>query len=127
MGGRITGFLREYIFGLSILAIIIGIPLLIIGIIGMWFSDVAIDFLNFNNEIIAWSLYLLIIGLIIFGTGFYYIYTYMSQRRFLLNELNTNKRSEFLKIHGELEESVRKLPSKYKEMLKDKEKELRIK
>jgi hypothetical protein len=127
MGGRITGFFREYIFGLSILAIIIGIPLFIIGIIGMWFSDVAIDLLNFNNEIIAWSLYLLIVGLIIFGTGVYYIYTYMSLRRFLLNELNTNKRSEFIKTHVELKESVRKLPSKYKEMLKDKEKELRIK
>ena len=44
-----------------------------------------------------------------------------------LEELRTNKRSEIIKMHAELKSVVKHLPSKYRKMLKDKEKELSIK
>lgn len=127
MSGKITGFFREYVFGLSIVTMIVGLIVLFIGILGMWFGDVAKDFLNLTDDAIAWGLYVLIIGLIVFGTGIYYLYGFIVKKKFVLEELQTNKRSELLKRHSELKESVRHLPSKYKEMLKEKEKELRIK
>ena len=127
MSGKITGFFREYVFGLSIVAMIVGLIVLFIGVLGMWFGDVAKDLLNLTDDAIAWGLYVLIIGLIVFGTGIYYLYGFIVKKKFVLEEIQTNKRSELLKRHSELKESVRHLPSKYKEMLKEKEKELRIK
>ena len=127
MSGKITGFFREYIFGLSIVAMIVGLIVLFIGVLGMWFGDVAKDLLNLTDDAIAWGLYVLIIGLIVFGTGIYYLYGFIVKKKFVLEEFQTNKRSELLKRHSELKESVRHLPSKYKEMVKEKEKELRIK
>jgi len=127
MSGKITGFFREYVFGLSIVATIVGLIVLFIGILGMWFGDVAKDLLSLTDDAIAWGLYVLIIGLIVFGMGIYYLYSFIVKKKFVLEELQTNKRSELLKRHSELKESVRHLPSKYKEMVKEKEKELRIK
>ncbi len=127
MSGKITGFFREYVFGLSIIAIVVGLPILFIGVLGMWFGDVAKDLLNLTDDAIAWGLYVLIIGLIVFGMGIYYLYGFIVKKKFVLEELQTNKRSELLKRHSELKEAVRHLPSKYKEMVKEKEKELRIK
>jgi len=67
MSGKIIGFLREYIFGLSIMSIVVGLPILFIGILGIWFRDIANDLLNLSDDVIAWGLYILILGLIIFG------------------------------------------------------------
>jgi len=127
MSGKIIGFLREYIFGLSIMSIVVGLPILFIGILGIWFRDIAKDLLTLSDDVIAWGLYILILGLIIFGIGLYYLYSFIMKKKFVLEEIQTNKRSELLKRHSELKESVRYLPLKYKEMLREKEKELRIK
>ena len=127
MSGKITGFLREYVFGLCIVTTIVGLFVLFIGILGIWFENVAKDVLNLSGEAIAWSLYVLVIGFIIFGIGLYYLYGYIMKRKFVLEEIQTNKRSELLKKHSELKETVKHLPSKYKKMLNEKEEELRIK
>lgn len=127
MKNKITRFLREYVFGLSIVMTIAGLFVLFIGILGTWFGDVAKDVLNLTDEIITWSPYVLIIGFIIFGIGIWYLYSYLKDRKFVLEELQTNKRSELLKKHSELKEIVKHLPSKYKKMLKEREEELRIK
>ena len=127
MSGKITGFFREYVFGLSIVATIVGLIVLFIGVLWTWFGDGAKELLNLKDDVIKWNLYVLIVGLVVFGIGVYYLYSFIMKRKFVLEELQTNKRSELLKRHSELKESVRHLPSKYKEMVKEKEKELRIK
>ena len=127
MKGKISGFLRENIIILSLLTIIIGIIILIIGILGIWFKDEIKNIINFMDTLIPWSLYILIIGLILFGMGIYYLYMFVTKKNFIMKEIETNKRSEFIKKHAELKYSVKYLPSKYKEMLKRKEKELKIK
>jgi len=127
MSGKIIGFIREYVFGLSIIIMIIGLFVIFTGVLGIWFVDIANDLLNFPNGILEWCPYVLIFGLLIFGVGLYYIYGFIKNRNFVLEEIETKKRSEFIKRHGDLKDSVRNLPSKYKEMLKEKEKELKIK
>ena len=127
MSGKITGFFREYVFGLSIVATIVGLIVLFIGVLWTWFGDEAKELLNLTDDVIKWNLYVLIVGLIVFGMGIYYLYSFIVKKKFVLEELQTNKRSELLKRHSELKEAVRHLPSKYKEMVKEKEKELRIK
>lgn len=127
MSGKITGFLREYVFVLSIIFTILGCIVLVIGITGMWFQDILKNMLGFSEETLDWSLYILIIGLIVFGIGVYYLYSYLTTRKFVIEELDTNKRSEFLKKHVEVKQKVKHLPSKYQKTLREKEEELQIK
>ena len=125
---KITALLREYVVGLSIIIMICGFVLLIMGVLWYWFRDATLgnDSLHFIYDLGAWNAYLLVGGLIIFGIGLYYIYSYITKRKFVLEEIKTNKRSEFLKKHKELKGTVKHLPSKYQKMVKDKEKELKI-
>ena len=127
MKEKIIGFFRENIVILSIFTIILGIIILIIGILGTFFEEEVQNIFAFINDISPWSPYILILGLIIFGSGLYYLYLFISKRNFLMKEIETNKRSEFIKKHGKLKADAKHLPSKYKEILKQKEKELKIK
>lgn len=126
---KITALLREYVVGLSIIISVCGFVLLIMGVLWYWFRDAVTEngSLHFIYDLGDWNAYLLVGGLIIFGIGLYYIYSYITKRKFVLEEIKTNKRSEFLKKHKELKGTVKHLPSKYRKMVKDKEKELKIK
>lgn len=118
---------KEYIFGISIVLSIVGLITLVFGILGTFFKDVLKSFLAVDETILAWSLYVLIIGAVVTLIGVYYLYTFLKNKRFLLTELETNKRSEFMKNHAELKTAARHLPSKYQHLFSEKEKELRIK
>ena len=125
---KITVMLKEYVFGLSIISMIIGLFLLFMGIIFYWISDIELGFYtDIIKKLDQWNAFILVGGLIIFGIGLYYLYSYQTNRAFVLEEIKTNKRSEFLKKHKELKVTMKHLPSKYQKMVKDKEKELKIK
>ena len=127
MAGKISGFLREHVLIFSIVITIIGIILLFMSITGIWFQDIPKNLMNFSKEILDWSLYILIVGFIVFVAGVWYLYSFLKNRKFILDEIKTNKRSELIKKHVELKNTVRHLPSKYQKMLKDKEEEFNIK
>jgi predicted membrane protein len=127
MTGKISGFLGEYVLGLSIITTIIGLFLLFMGIIWYWFKSLKLGFYTDTiTKLADWNAYLLIAGFVILIVGVWYLYSYIKHRRFLAKELKTNKRSELLKKHGELEDTVAHLPSKYGKMLDEKKEELRI-
>ena len=124
MSGRIVSFFREYVLIFSILTLIFGLLIFLLSLIHYFFSDMQPDFIK---DLQDWNFYILIIGFILLGAGIYYLYTYLKNKKFILDEIKTNKRSELLKKHAELKNTVRHMPSKYQKMLKDKEKELKIK
>lgn len=125
MAGRITEFFREFVLFFSIILTILGLFILLVGISGI-IEDHPLNFLNLTDEVLEWGLYFLIIGFIVFGTGLWYLYSFFKNRKFVLEELKTNKRSELIKMHAELKSVVKHLPSKYRKMLQDKEQELSI-
>ena len=125
MAGRITEFFREFVIIFSSILVILGLIILFLGITGI-LEDHPMNFLNLTDDILEWGFYFLILGLIIFGTGLWYLYSFFKNRRFVLKELKTNKRSELIKMHAELKSVVKHLPSKYRKMLDDKEQELSI-
>lgn len=130
MAGKIVSFFREFVLIFSIILTIIGLGILSFGLMGMLFEDIPKNMLNMtkNTEgILEWSLYFVIIGFIILAVGLWYLYTFFKNRKFILEEIETNKRSELLKRHSELKTTVKHMPKKYQQMLKEKEKELRIK
>jgi len=124
MSGKISGFLTELKLSLSIVLTIIGFLLFLIG---MNFIFKEFNIFGLSEEILNWSIFLLIIGFILLVTGIYYLYTYLKDRKFILEELETNKRSEILKKHSELKKAVKHMPSKYKKILEEKEEEFKIK
>lgn len=126
MAGKITGFFREFVLFFSVILTVLGLFILFIGVTG-FLEGHPMNFLNFTDEVLDWGIYYLIIGFIILITGLWYLYSFLKKRKFVLDELKTNKRSELIKRHGELKNTVKHLPSKYQKMLKDKEQELSIK
>jgi len=120
MAGRINLFLREYIFILSIITAAVGLVVLVLGVLGT-FTDMFFETMG------NWNLYILVIGIILFLTGIYYLYSYITKKQFVISELETNKRSEFVKRHKEVKAAVKYLPKKYSQLLLEKEKELKIK
>lgn len=117
---------KEHVAEISIVLLIIGLVTLIFGILGMIWTENLIDMLGINEELLSWSLYILIVGFILTLAGAFYFYDFMRNKRFLLDELETNKRSEFMKNHAELKNAARHLPTKYQDMLAEKEDELRV-
>jgi len=79
------------------------------------------------SDVLNWGLYVLIVGFIVLLAGIWYLYMFMKNKKFLLSEIETNKRSEFMKRHADLQDAARQLPSKYRNMLSEKEKNLKIK
>ena len=130
MSGRIVGFFREYVLALSILTLIPGILFMFMGVVYLFFISIAEptnSLLHFIKDPIGiWNDYILVAGLIIFGIGVYYLYSYFTKRKYVLDELKTDKRSEILKKRSKLESTVKKLPSKYQKMLSEKEEEFDI-
>lgn len=99
------------------------------GVIFVFFNSVgepAGALLHFIYVLGIWNDYILVAGLIIFGVGVYYLYSYLNKRKFVLDELKTDKRSEILKKRSKLETTVKHLPSKYQRMLSEKEEEFNI-
>jgi hypothetical protein len=130
MSGRIIGFLREYIVALSILILIQATLFIIMGVVYLFFigiADPVTSPLHFIKDPLGiWNDYILIAGLIILGVGVYYLYSFFTKRKYVLDELKTDKRSEILKKRSKLESTVKQLPSKYQKMLSDKEDEFNI-
>jgi uncharacterized membrane protein YiaA len=130
MSGKITLFLREYVMVFSIIITIIGILLLFMGVAYYWIRSLvepATTPLHFINTLQEWNAYILVAGIVIFSIGVYYIYSFLKKRKFVLDELRTDKRSEILKKRNKLEATTKHLPSKYQRMLTQKEEELNIK
>ena len=126
MAGKISSLLREYVYGLSLLLIIIGLILLILSILSLQQITLG-GLIAVFTELGLWNAYILILGLIILATGSYYLYSFQKYKRFVLKELDANKRSELIKRHKELRQQVKHLPSKYQHLLNEKEQELHIK
>ncbi|MFO7676799.1 MAG: hypothetical protein R6V50_00195 [Thermoplasmatota archaeon] len=126
---KITAILREYVVVLSIILMIFGCILMAMGVLWYWFEDVVVnaDMLQIVEDLADWNGYILVAGVIIFAFGLYYMYSYMTKRKFVLEEIQTNKRSEFLKNHKKVKNTVKHLPVKYQKMVQNKEEELAIK
>ena len=122
MAGKITNFFREVQFVFSIILTILGIIIVYIGATGILNHDLCL----LPSEYFDWSLYLLIIGFIVLFAGVWYLFNFLKNRKFILEEIDTNKRSELIKKHSELKSTVKHMPTKYQKMLKEKEEELKI-
>jgi len=129
MSGRIVGFLREYVLVLSILLLIPALLFIIMGVVYLFFissAEPTTSPFHFIYQVGIWNDYILVLGLILLSISAYYMYSFFTKRKYVLDELKTDKRSEILKKRSKLESTVKQLPSKYQKMLSDKEDEFNI-
>lgn len=125
---KIGKIFQEYIFAWSILIIVLGSIMLLIGVNGIWFSNVEVMmFSTVIQSLDGYVAYVFAAGVVVALIGLWYLYDFLRKRKRLLEGLEIQKRSVFQKKHSEFEEISKKLPSKYKKMLEEKEKSLRIK
>lgn len=100
------------------------------GVVYLFFIEIAEPLdspLHFIKDPLGiWNDYILIVGLIFLGIGVYYLYSFLTKRKFVLDELKTDKRSELIKMRSKLESTVKHLPSKYHRMLTEKKEEFNI-
>jgi len=119
---------REYLLPINIIILIVGAFLITMGIIWIWFNSLKLDgFTDLIYLIGGYNYWLFGIGVLLLGIAIWYIFDFYRKRKFVLEELKTDKRSEFIKKHLEVEEAAKYLPSKYRKMLEEKKKELKIK
>lgn len=122
--------LREIVAPLSVLSMIIGAITFLMGVmeISAWYKSVDLGvFTDVVKTLEYWNYYLFAAGLILLIAGIWYLYDFVRKRNYLLEEIKTDKRSELIKKKTELEEIVKRLPSKYEKMFNAKKKELKIK
>jgi len=120
--------LREIIAPLSVVLIVLGALSFLMGTIWIWFSNAEIWMLSSIVESLNnWNYYLFVIGIVLLITGAWYLYDFFRKRKFLLEEIKTDRRSDLVKRKAELEDIVKRLPKKYEKMLEDKKRELKIK
>ena len=125
MGKRIF---REIVAPFSVFLIVVGLVLSLMGAVGIWYRG--LDLGVFTNTVTGlgdWNYYLFVAGLVLFIAGAWYLYDFFRNKKFLIEELKTDKRSELIKKEVELERVVKKLPSKYRKMFEEKKRKLKIK
>ena len=116
---------REVRFPVSLFVLALGIILFISGLVWMFWREAELgpisDLAKFFG---GWNYYLLVIGIVLIPIGGWYSYDYIKKKRFLLEELKTDRKSELVKKKGELESVVKALPKRYERMLREKEEKL---
>ncbi|MCD6469006.1 MAG: hypothetical protein J7L32_06860 [Thermoplasmata archaeon] len=125
MGKRIF---REIVAPFSVFLIVVGLVLSLMGAVWIWYRGLELGvFTDTVNGLGDWNYYLFVAGLVLLIAGIWYLYDFFRNKKFLVEELKTDKRSELIKKKAELEDVVKKLPSKYEKMFEEKKRKLKIK
>lgn len=116
---------REIRFPVSLLLAVLGLVFTISGVVWIFLRESKLGLLSKLAEFFGnWNYYLIIIGVVILFAGVWYAYDYISKKKFLLEEIKTDRKSELVKTKAKLEKIAKTLPRKYEKMLIEKEEEL---
>ena len=117
--------LREIRFPVSLLLAILGFVFTISGVVWIFLRESELGLLSRLTEFFGdWNYYLIVVGVIILFAGIWYAYDYINKKKFLLEEIKTDRKSELVKTKTKLERIAKTLPRKYEKMLIEKEEEL---
>jgi len=116
---------REIRFPLSLLIFVLGIIFFISSIAWLFFRETNLSLISDLSRFFGdWNYYLIVVGIVLLFVGGWYSYDYIKKKRYLLEEIKTDRKSEFVKKKAELEGIVKSLPKKYERMLREKEEKL---
>lgn len=117
---------KEHIYQISAVVLAIGIAMLIISVLGLWFKELIPQLKSVLEQLSWWNLWLLIISPFIVIIGGYYFIEQIYNRREFKKLIKTNSKREFLTHIDRLEELTYLLTKKHRKILHEKKKEFRI-
>ena len=107
------------------LIFVLGIIFFISSIAWLFFRETNLSLISDLSRFFGdWNYYLIVVGIVLLFVGGWYSYDYIKKKRYLLEEIKTDRKSEFVKKKAELEAIVKSLPKKYERMLREKEEKL---
>ena len=115
---------RKLMWGFILL--IVGIPLTIIGVGGVFFLSSLGPLADVVDGIGSWKFWLCLIGPALFFIGLWYTYDTITSVREFNKYMDTDSKAQFVKNRDHLEELVWKLGTKYQDQYIAKKKEYRI-
>lgn len=116
---------REIRFPVSLILTVLGFVFLLSSVIWIFLRENNLGVLSKLARFFGdWNYYLIVIGVIFFAAGIWYTYDYVKKKKFLLEEIKTDRKSELVKNKAKLEKIAKTLPKRYERMLIEKEEEL---
>jgi|TARA_B110000495_G_C22891880_1_gene520232 hypothetical protein len=112
---ELNGWLQEHMLATSAVIAIISGFMFFIGTIGQWYSDSSIAPTAILDFLGDWDIWVLIVGLIIFGFSVYYFWDTKNNMMRFEEMVSTSSKKEFQKNWTELEQLARyQLPKEYR-------------
>ena len=116
---------REIRLPASLLILILGIIFFVSSVVWLFFREADLGLAsNLSSFFGDWNYYLIVVSIVLLFVGGWYSYDYIKKRKYLLEELKTDRKSELVKKKAELESIVKRLPKKYERMLREKDEKL---
>jgi len=116
---------REIRLPASLLILILGIIFFVSSVVWLFFREADLGLASKLSSFFGdWNYYLIVVSIVLLFVGGWYSYDYIKKRKYLLEELKTDRKSELVKKKAELESIVKRLPKKYERMLREKEEKL---
>lgn len=113
---------------LCILFITSGIPLVIVSVLGLLYSEGRTGLIQFFNDLLGgWAYWLILIGLMMLIIGLYYLITFIKKLKEFKKLIETPSKAKFLQNLDKIEELAWRLHPKYEKIVINKKREHHIK
>lgn len=110
------------------IGIILGIPMIILGVLSILYNTGDTGILLWANETIGnWAFWTILIGAILFTPSIYYLVVFIRQHREFKKLIATDSKAIFIKNQDRIEELAWRLHPIYEKMVIDKKAKLKIK
>jgi hypothetical protein len=123
----LKNFIHENKPGLCIIGIVIGLPMIIMGVLSA-ISPGDIGLIQFAHDIIGnWTFWVVMTGFILFIPGTYYLVVFVKQVKEFKELMKTDSKAIFIKNQDRIEELAWRLHPNYEKMVVRKKEKLKVK
>ncbi len=125
---ELNRFLHENKISLSAVGVVIGLPLTLISILSLMYSDGDTDLIRFSHDLFGdWAFWIIIPGLIMLFVGIYKICDFYRKLREFKSLIDIESKAKFIKNIDRIEELAWRLHPNYERTVIEKKKKYKIK
>jgi uncharacterized membrane protein len=111
-----------------LIGIIVGIPAVIVSVFALLYSEGDTGMTEWGHDLIGnWGFWVIILGLILFITGIYYLAMFYKQLKEFKGLMKTDSKALFIKNQDRIEELAWRLHPKYEKLVAEKKQKLKVK
>lgn len=125
---KLNAFIHENKPGLCVLGIVFGIPLIVISVLSLMFSEGDTGITGWAHGLMGnWAFWFIILGFLVLIPGAYYLYVFIKQLKEFRELMKIETKSSFIKNQDRIEELAWRLHPKYERQVIDRKAKLKIK